>query len=99
MTSVLSILNYGQALLLAASLPLALIALRGYWGAPFGLVVAGLPVVSVGLLLSASGELLSLTPAVGSLTWQVGSVVAVAGFAWVGLQLVRVLGGWTEVGG
>lgn len=99
MASALSILNYGQALLLATSLPLALIALRGYWGTPFGLVVAGLPVVSVGLLLSASGELLSTTLAVDSLAWRLGSLVALVGFVSTAVQLVRILGGWKEVGG
>ncbi|WP_313695730.1 hypothetical protein [Halorarum halobium] len=98
MTFPLSLLNYGQALLLAASLPLALVAVHGYRGTPFGAVVAGLPVVSVGLLLSATGELLSSSLAVESDAWRLGSLLALVGFAWVGVQLVRVLGGRTEVG-
>lgn len=90
MPSVPELLDLGQVVLLSMSIPLAVVAARGYRDTPFGVVVLGLPVACVGFAASASAELLGYPGELGAL-WTAGSLVGVAGFAWFAATLVVVL--------
>jgi len=85
----------GQLIVFSATLPLAVIAARGYRNAPFGRVVRPLVPITLAYIVVVAVKLVepSLDATVNRL---VGSV-AVALIAWTALQLILLLSGRREL--
>lgn len=98
MVDLLAVIRVAQLVLVAASVPLAVVAARGFRSAPVGRAVAALPVVSLGFLVSASAEVLGPGQLPGGPLWPLGGVVGAAGFAWLAVSFLALVSGRRQVG-
>jgi hypothetical protein len=81
----------GQVVVLAATLPIAVIAARGYRDAPFGRVVR--PLVPITLAYLGVAGIKLLEPSMGVDASRVLGSVAIALIAWTGIQAIVLLSG------
>ena len=86
----IELLRLVQIVVLAAALPLSVIAARGYWHAPFGTVLRPLPLVTLGFIVALSVRFLSLGPDASLLIQGLAWTVTVAAVCWASLQFVLV---------
>lgn len=98
MVDALATVRLVQIVVLAASLPLAVLAAWGFRAAPVGRAVAALPVVSLGFASSASAELLppGTLPAQSALAF--GGALGALGFAWLAVSFLQLVSGHRRVG-
>ncbi len=97
MADLLALLSWAQIVVLAASLPLAVLAAWGFRSAPVGRSVVALPLISAGFLAAATAQLLG-PPTDGITLWQVGSAVAGLAFAWFAVTFLRLVSGRRRIG-
>lgn len=91
MPSLAELFRLGQVVVLAATLPIAVIAARGYRDAPFGRVVR--PLVPITLAYLGVAGIKLLEPSMGVDASRVLGSVAIALIAWTGIQAIVLLSG------
>jgi len=89
--SLAELFRLGQVVVLAATLPIAVIAARGYRDAPFGRVVR--PLVPITLAYLGVAGIKLLEPSMGVDASRVLGSVAIALIAWTGIQAIVLLSG------
>ena len=85
------LLAVGQVFLLGVALPLAVVAVRGYEGTPFGRVLRPLPVVVLGFLVTVAAKLVPLGVHEGYYVVAVGNTVGVVAALVSAVRLVLLL--------
>ncbi|MBP1986231.1 hypothetical protein [Halolamina salifodinae] len=95
MPTLAELFRLGQVVVLSATLPIAIIAARGYRDAPFGRVVRPLVPITLSYLGVAAIKLLE--PSMGADASKLLGSVAIALIAWTGLQAILLLSGRREL--
>ena len=90
MATVETALRALQIVVLGAAVPLSLIAVRGYWHAPFGAVLRPLPVAAVGFLVAVGERFLPIGSDLATTIQFAAWTVAVLAVAWASLQFFLV---------
>lgn len=91
MPPLVDLFRLGQLLVLSATLPIAVIAARGYRGTPFGRVVLPLVPITVAYLSIAATKLVA--PGASADASRLLGTVAVALMAWTAVQAILLLSG------
>ena len=81
----------GQVVVLSATLPLAIVAARGYRDAPFGRVVR--PLVPITLAYLAIAAIKLVAPSMGRTATRLLGSIAIALIAWTAAQGILLLSG------
>ena len=98
MFEAIALLHWAQIVLLAASLPLALVAAWGFHEAPVGRAVAALPAISAGFLVAATAQLFGAGGAEAAIVWHGSGALGAVGFAWFALAVLHLVSGRRRVG-
>lgn len=95
MPALVELFRLGQVLVLAATLPFAVVAARGFRETPFGRVVRPLVPITAAYLAIAATKLVA--PAASTAASRLLGTVAVALMAWTAIQAVLLLSGRREL--